>query len=195
MHAACLHQHRLTPELLLLLLLPVLHCCCCPHAQLQSLHLANCSLTGGVPTTYVTLTDLAALDLSGNSLGGALPALPFASLGKLAALNLSGNAFEGPLPPLWYGMAGAEVIDVSQNALSGPGFPSEWGVPVAGNGIKLQQLRLSPGNPCMTVSTATVVEASGGACMLVTSVAAARAVNRQGRCAVVYEQQPGRCVP
>lgn len=162
--------------------------------MLQNLELANCSLVGGLPATYVTLAGLTALDLSDNQLGGTLPALPFASLVKLAVLNLSGNAFEGPLPALWLGMAAVQVIDVSRNALTGPGLPAEWEFLVAGEVRKLQQLRLSPGNPCMAVSNETVQSASGGACVVVPSIDAATA-NMQGKCAVIFEQQPDGCPP
>lgn len=147
-----------------------------------------------MPELYSRLTKLEAVDLSGNKLDGPLKPLPFTSLVSLRSLDLSRNALSGMLPPLWFGLRSAEIINVSGNALSGPAFPPAWGRLVSdAETRKLLQLRLGPGNTCVEASGSAVSENSWGACVLVPDVDLASAVNKQGKCAVVFQPKAGGC--
>ena len=66
-------------------------------ATLQTLHLANNSLTGNIPTTLVDLSNLTSLSLAGNRLSGCIPnALTRVAQNDLSAIELS---FCDPVTP------------------------------------------------------------------------------------------------
>lgn len=87
-----------------------------------SLDLSGKGLTT-VPAYVFGRTDLVALDLSKNSLSGALPA-EVRKLSRLKHLDLSDNAFTG-VPAEVGQLAALEYLDLSNNALTG--LPYELG--------------------------------------------------------------------
>lgn len=101
-----------------------------------SLDLSNRGLTK-VPEYVFERTDLESLDLSDNSLEGALQA-EIRHLGKLRSLDLSNNRFTG-VPAEIGQLSKLEILDLSQNSLTG--LPYELG-----NLSNLKVLRLSGNN-------------------------------------------------
>ncbi|CAI7821493.1 unnamed protein product, partial [Closterium sp. NIES-54] len=59
-----------------------------------------CGLTGGIPAGLANVTTLHTLDLSFNSLSGAIPAALTARLTRLLHLGLQSNQLSGAIPPL-----------------------------------------------------------------------------------------------
>lgn len=86
---------------------------------LSALNLGENKLTGGVPHFLSDLKMLSELHLGGNMFGGVVPS----SIGYLInlkyALNLSNNKLTGELPFTLGTLANLELLDVSQNNLSG----------------------------------------------------------------------------
>ncbi|KAL2324215.1 hypothetical protein Fmac_023273 [Flemingia macrophylla] len=84
--------------------------------SLQFLDLSLNSLTGYIPNSINSLATLRRLDLSFNKLTGSLPKLP----PNLLELAIKANSLSGPLQKTnFQGMDQLEVVELSQNALSG----------------------------------------------------------------------------
>ncbi len=66
-------------------------------AALKKLKLSNCSLTGEIPTTLGSLTNVEVLYLNGNQLTGTVPS-EFQELTVLEELRLDGNDLSGAVP-------------------------------------------------------------------------------------------------
>ncbi|KAF3782142.1 putative LRR receptor-like serine/threonine-protein kinase [Nymphaea thermarum] len=99
----------------------------CAGGRVTGIDLSNSMPRGDVYPRFSSLTALSSLDLSGNTLGGQIPA----DLGRCASLrylNLSANVLEGPLNIT--GLVNLETIDVTVNRLSGAipaSFPPNCG--------------------------------------------------------------------
>ena len=123
----CAGQHPFPAHRLPCSALPI-----CPR-HLPCRLLLNNSLTGGLPDSWVGLSTLRLLDLTGNRLEGPLPggwAAPGA-LPQLSNLILAGNAISGKLPGAWgrpEALPALAWLDMSFNTVSG-GLPDEWGMP------------------------------------------------------------------
>ncbi|OWM64826.1 hypothetical protein CDL15_Pgr028543 [Punica granatum] len=84
--------------------------------SLDSIDLAYNSLSGPLPKSMSSLANLKRLDLSFNKLTGSIPKLP----ADLLELAMKGNSLSGPLQRSSFdGLAQLEVIELSQNSLSG----------------------------------------------------------------------------
>ncbi|TKY50963.1 Polygalacturonase inhibitor 1 [Spatholobus suberectus] len=84
--------------------------------SLQSLDLSHNYLSGYLPNSVSSLTTLRRLDLSFNKLTGPIPKLP----PNLLELAIKANSLSGPLQKQNFeGMNNLEVVELSENALSG----------------------------------------------------------------------------
>jgi hypothetical protein len=117
----------------------ILHSC-----NVLDISLPENNLVGTIPSTVANLTKLEKLDLSGNELQGSIPGFAFTFLNhletldlstnelsgaiptglgnlslNLTALNFSANKLSGSLPPDLANMALLELLDLSDNSLSG----------------------------------------------------------------------------
>ncbi|KAK4758519.1 hypothetical protein SAY87_019820 [Trapa incisa] len=138
---------------------------------LQTLNLRTNSFSGSLPSSVVSLRSLESIDLSYNSLSGPLPK-SLSSLSSLQRLDLSFNKLSGPIPRLpvtlielamkgnslsgplqkdsFDGLAQLEVIELSQNSLSGTLepwlllLPSIQQVDLANNGLTRANIAASP---------------------------------------------------
>lgn len=68
--------------------------------MLQALYLNINEMTGQLPDSWSTLTDLSTLFLRQNSLTGQLPA-SWSALVSLRSLSAGSNALSGSIPPEW----------------------------------------------------------------------------------------------
>ena len=66
-------------------------------SQLTSLDLSNNQLSGTIPDSLGNLSQLTSLFLSNNQLSGAIPK-SLTNMTKLSTLDISGNQFSGPIP-------------------------------------------------------------------------------------------------
>ena len=95
--------------------------------RVVGLALAGNNLSGTVPASLSTLTELASLDLSGNQLSGAIPPR-LRGLSQLTTLDLSANQFSGLIPPRLGDLGELNELDLSGNRLSGAIPPSLGGL-------------------------------------------------------------------
>ncbi|MED6204343.1 hypothetical protein PIB30_008158 [Stylosanthes scabra] len=104
--------------------------------SLTLLDLRSCSITGSIPSTLGSLTNLTALFLSDNNLTGLVPDT-LGQLSALSVLDLSRNSLTGAMPASLALLVNLASLDMSANFLAGP-------IP-AGIGAlnKLQYLNLS----------------------------------------------------
>ena len=95
-------------------------------SRLTALDLNDNALAGRLPDSFVDLSALTSLDLSGNrNLGGSIPAT-LGSLVALTSLDLSESGWTGPIPVELGSLTALTTLDLSDNALSGE-FPSQLG--------------------------------------------------------------------
>ena len=95
--------------------------------RVVGLALAGNNLSGTVPASLSTLTELTSLDLSGNQLSGAIPPR-LRGLSQLLTLDLSANQFSGLIPPRLGDLALLTSLDLSANRLSGAIPPGLGGI-------------------------------------------------------------------
>ncbi|GJP31227.1 hypothetical protein CLOM_g10159 [Closterium sp. NIES-68] len=88
-------------------------------SRLQSLTLANCHLTGSLPSALFTLHSLTKLDLDYNDLSGSISA-SISNLTNLKYLSMQGNSLEGSVPVEMSCLKKLNLLRLSHNALSGP---------------------------------------------------------------------------
>ena len=81
------------------------------------MYLWNNRLSGEIPASLGSLTDLRELSLRGNALSGPIPNL--SDLPRLTHLYLHDNALSGPIPNL-HSLPSLRELDLSVNQLSGP---------------------------------------------------------------------------
>ncbi|CAI5965484.1 unnamed protein product, partial [Closterium sp. NIES-65] len=94
-----------------------------PHLALPSLtqlQLSNNQFTGGIPSAFTSLTGMAALDVSNNSLSSGLDVV--AQMTWLTDVVLHTNNFSGVLPMAFSGIEGLSSISIANNRFSGS-FP------------------------------------------------------------------------
>jgi Leucine-rich repeat (LRR) protein len=89
-------------------------------AQLDGLFLHANGFTGGIPTTYVTLSNLKALQLQSNLLGGALSGSLVGALSRLTTLLVNQNRLEGSIPAEIRTHQSLRELNLSFNRFSGP---------------------------------------------------------------------------
>ncbi|KAK7315152.1 hypothetical protein VNO77_33685 [Canavalia gladiata] len=90
--------------------------------DLQALLLRNNSLTKGIPFSLRNCTKLVMLDMAENRLSGPIPAWIGSKLQKLEVLSLGRNHFFGSLPSQICYLKTIQLLDLSQNNLSGKIF-------------------------------------------------------------------------
>ncbi|KAJ3311120.1 hypothetical protein HDU76_003205 [Blyttiomyces sp. JEL0837] len=84
----------------------------------------SCQVSGPLPSFLGSLP-LKYIDLSGNSMNGALPA-SIGNLGSLNTLNLNGTAFSGTVPASYANLGSLNKLDLGNNCLTG-GLPGNLG--------------------------------------------------------------------
>lgn len=79
--------------------------------------LANLGISGALPQVICELSHLESLDMSMNSISGALPSSFYINLTRLVALNMNNNVISSVIPPtmgnltsLWYLYMGDDLI-------------------------------------------------------------------------------------
>ena len=75
-------------------------------------------LTGTLPPSWSSLSQLQLLDVSGHRLNGTLPN-SWQSFPELRDLKLSNNNLTGTLPPYWGHLTQLQTMDLSGNNLNG----------------------------------------------------------------------------
>ena len=93
--------------------------------RVMGLALAGNNLSGTVPGSLSTLTELTLLDLSYNGLSGAIPP-GLRGLSQLTTLDLSANGLSGAIPPELGDLSSLDELYLHDNALSGA-IPPELG--------------------------------------------------------------------
>ncbi|URE07576.1 LRR receptor-like serine threonine-protein kinase [Musa troglodytarum] len=93
--------------------------------SLTGLNLTFNRLSGQIPPTIATLSELISFDVRGNDITGTIPAR-ISSLTKLRSLNLSGNKISGSIPLSLGNMTSLDFLILSGNGFSGS-IPEEMG--------------------------------------------------------------------
>jgi phosphodiesterase/alkaline phosphatase D-like protein/Leucine-rich repeat (LRR) protein len=93
--------------------------------QLTNLDLSYNNLSGSIPPALGSLTQLTNLDLSGNSLSGSIPPA-LGSLTQLTSLNLYGNSLSGSIPVELGTLVNLTTLNLDYNSLSGS-LPTQIG--------------------------------------------------------------------
>ena len=91
--------------------------------RVTHLELAGNQLSGLIPSSLGSLTNLESLDLGDSQLSGPIPP-SLGNLGNLTYLGLYGNQLSGPIPPSLGGLANLTYLALGDNRLSGPIPPS-----------------------------------------------------------------------
>uniref|UniRef100_A0A166A421 Protein kinase domain-containing protein n=1 Tax=Daucus carota subsp. sativus TaxID=79200 RepID=A0A166A421_DAUCS len=113
---------------------------------LQNVNFSENKLTGDIGASLKSLTDncrqnLAVLDMSKNSLTGAIP-LALGDINKLQYLNLSKNSLVGGIPDSIEELKALDILDMSQNQLNGS-IPTKIGEAVSLRDLRLENNFLS----------------------------------------------------
>ncbi|KAH7677942.1 Leucine-rich repeat protein [Dioscorea alata] len=87
--------------------------------------LSNNRLTGEVPSSICTATELYIFDISHNNLSGLIPACLLESLINLRVLNARENSFQGSMPQKVSSRCAIQTINLHGNKLEGV-VPSSW---------------------------------------------------------------------
>ena len=82
--------------------------------SLRSLNASTCDLTGSIPNTIWSFTNLILVDVQNNSLTGTLP-LPVDNMLFLMTLDFSANNLTGDIPGAYAKLLGLQTFDVSSN--------------------------------------------------------------------------------
>ncbi len=93
--------------------------------QLYTIDLGSNQLSGGLPTSFASLSNLTDLNLYWNRLSGPIPSV-YGNLANLQRLDLRGNQLSGSIPPELGNLGNLAVLDLSTNELSGV-IPQELG--------------------------------------------------------------------
>ena len=88
------------------------------NGRVTELHLSGNQLGGEIPAELGSLANLEGLYLGGNQLGGEIPAW-LGSLANLKELDLGGNQLSGEIPAELGNLANLEELDLGGNQLSG----------------------------------------------------------------------------
>ncbi|KAI8926208.1 hypothetical protein BC831DRAFT_241658 [Entophlyctis helioformis] len=90
----------------------------CTNGRVTSITVQSAGLTGQLPETLGSLTELIELDLSVNSLTGPIPSW-LGNLSKLVKLQLSINQLSGTIPPSLSSLSQLELLSLVDNKLTG----------------------------------------------------------------------------
>ncbi|TVU01638.1 hypothetical protein EJB05_52911, partial [Eragrostis curvula] len=85
---------------------------------MQKLFLSGNQLSGSIPSTLSTLTQLTTVSLDNNHLVGEIPDV-FAALTGVANLDFSSNNLTGPLPPSMGNLTALTSLHIQNNQISG----------------------------------------------------------------------------
>jgi Leucine-rich repeat (LRR) protein len=95
-------------------------------SSVRRFDVANCGLTGPLPSTLMGLEHARSVNLSGNAFTGPIPSegeVDVRRLRSLIAFDASFNELNGSIPPGLLGVSTLRVFNAAGNAFSGP-FPS-----------------------------------------------------------------------
>jgi hypothetical protein len=84
----------------------------------------NPGLTGSIPATFSTMSNLKTLALSNNSLDGPLPEA-WGEMRMMVNIDLKNNHLQGPLPDAWETMRVIETLSLGNNRFNGS-LPNAW---------------------------------------------------------------------
>ena len=110
---------------------------CDAAGHVTSIRLGNVGLNGGLALDLAAFPALAAVDLHGNNLGGAIPPEFVRGRSGISYLDLSGNAFTGPIPDAL--PKSLKHLNLTGNAFTGP-------IPVSLARMALQDLHIGFNN-------------------------------------------------
>ena len=109
-------------------------------SNLKTLDLSGNRLSGEIPASLGSLSNLAGLDLNVNELTGNIPA-ELGELNNLEELHLEYNDLTGEIPPELGNPINLKILHLQENDLSGPvpeelGYPPNvWEILLRGNGL------------------------------------------------------------
>ncbi|XP_011093248.1 receptor-like protein 12 [Sesamum indicum] len=86
-------------------------------SMLSVIDMRNCSFTGPIPSTISTLTGLIYVDLSWNFFTGSIPSFYMSK--NLQLVDLSDNSLSGSIPKSLFGLPSLQILRLSNNQLSG----------------------------------------------------------------------------
>lgn len=117
----------------------------------QVFTLNDCGFTGGFPAEIMALTNVKAISLNNNPLGGSLPNQEWLSTRGIINLSLSGCGFTGEIPSLWNSLVNhpLQYFYMENNDLTGV-IPAWFGDLSGSTGTPLQRFKF--GNNRFTYS-------------------------------------------
>ena len=90
----------------------------CVSGEVVSIHLADLSLTGTLPSTLGVLQSMTSLDLTSNYLTNTIPST-FGNLTEIVSLSLGQNKFSGEIPSQLSTLSSLKALNLQSNRLVG----------------------------------------------------------------------------
>lgn len=99
----------------------------CMNNLVTSINLANCGLSGTLPSELGQVAYLQDLDVSSNAISGTIPDNGLLNLTNLQLVYLYNNNFSGTLPVGWSAMSSLTDVRLFNNSFTGT-LPTSWSV-------------------------------------------------------------------